>query len=225
MTRGNSLEQDLSNLAARSEVFDRLLYNGTKKKPNFFPKINSSEIILTTIKNADYLENYSPELLSKVVDIMPLSEDNIILNLLVETVSIIPLDTIEFGRLSIKALQYLLSCTHKKEKPCATPEYEVFRYGAIHIIEPLEIAPSKIIMDVYRQMAKSSNLVSDNGKVVYAPNGCEQHQCVRAKMPLDYKGIFEWSVIIEKHYVNTWIGDYNGGRSNYCPQFKRIILK
>ncbi|GBC26122.2 hypothetical protein GLOIN_2v1520563 [Rhizophagus irregularis DAOM 181602=DAOM 197198] len=315
---------------------------------DYFQLPSLKEIILTTIKNADYLENYSPELLSKVVGIMPLSEDNILLNLLVETVSIIPLDTIEPDRLSIKALRYLLSCTYEKEKPFATPEYEVFRYSAIlaakqvsndayeaimerlpaleqtknsiqasnkfipdyqkvakeleplvefinfsrikgqiltDIIEPLEIAPSKIIMDVYRKMAKSSNLVSgeirgipftmykfkesdyvwdksacgskliieDNGKVVYAPNGCEQHQCVRAKMPLNCKGIFEWSVIIETHCVNTWVGvcasenfnyekwvgqptsralgtdgnisDYNGGRSNYCPHFKKNNTK
>ncbi|RGB41085.1 hypothetical protein C1646_739238 [Rhizophagus diaphanus] len=414
MTRGYSLEQDLkllidnekysdieilcenekklrgsrAILAARSEVFDRLLYNGTKENQISFPKINSSvmkfileyiytgsikkeslnknniieifyaadyfqlpslkEIILTIIKNADYLESYSPELLSKIVDIVPLSEDNILLNLLVEMVSIIPLDTIEPDRLSIKALQYLLSCTHKKEKPFATPEYEVFRYSATlaakqisndayeaimerlpaleqtknsiqasnkfipdyqkvakeleplaefidfsrikgqiltDIIEPLEIAPSNLILNAYRQMAKSSNLVSgeirgipstmykfkesdyvwdksacgsklvieENGKVVYAPNGCQGHQSVRAKMPLDYKGIFEWSVIIEKHCVNVWVGvcasenfnyekwiaqptaralgtdgnisDYNGGRSDYCPQFKKDNTK
>src|SRR5205814_2060633 len=62
-------------------------------------------------------ENYFPELLTKIADIMPLSENNVLLNLLVEAVAIIPLNTIEFGRLSIKGLQYLLSCTHEKEKP------------------------------------------------------------------------------------------------------------
>jgi hypothetical protein len=290
MTRGYSLEQDLkllinnpkysdleilcedekklhgsrAILAARSEVFDRLLYNGMKESYEnqiSLPKINSSgmmiileyiytgtikkeslnknniieafyaadyfqlsnlqEIIMEIIKNADYMENYSPELLSKIVDIIPLSEDNIILNLLVEAVSIIPLNTIEFGRLSITALQYLLSCTHEKEKPFITPEYEVFRYSAFlaakqvsndayetlkerlpsleqmedpirvenksitdqqkvakelepltkfinfsrikgqiltDIIEPLEIVPSKIIINIYRQIAKTNNL-------------------------------------------------------------------
>ncbi|RGB41083.1 hypothetical protein C1646_663264 [Rhizophagus diaphanus] len=365
MKRGYSLEQDLrllidnekysdieilcenekklhgsrAILAARSEVFDRLLYNGMKENQISFPKINSSvmkiileyiytgsikkeflnknniieafhaadhfqlsilqEFIMKTVKNADYLKNYSPELLSKVVDIMPLSEDNLILNLFVETVSIIPLDTIEFGRLSIKAFQYLLSCTHKKEKPFATPEYEVFRYSAIlaakqvsndayetimeqlpalgqienynqaenntiiyhqkivkelepltrfidfsqiegqiltDIIEPLGIAPLNMILSVYRQVVKQSNnlyssgirgismykfkesdyvwdasacgsklIIEDNEKVVYAPSGCG-HQSVRAKMPLDYKGIFEWDVIIEKFCYNTWVG-------------------
>jgi len=49
------------------------------------------------------MENYSPELLSKVVEATPLSEDNALLNLLIEAVSIIPLNTIEFGRFLIYA--------------------------------------------------------------------------------------------------------------------------
>ncbi|RGB22382.1 hypothetical protein C1646_748533 [Rhizophagus diaphanus] len=201
--RGNSLEKDLSLLinnqkysdieilcedekklygcrailAARSEVFDSLLYNGMKESYETkisFPKINSAgmKIVLeytytgsikieSLTKNniieafyaADYFqlpdlqnfitntfkntlkkncdENYSPELLSKLAGKMPLTEDNILLNLLVKAVAVIPLNTIEFGRLSITGLRYLLSCTHGKETPFATPEYEVFRYGAI----------------------------------------------------------------------------------------------
>src|SRR3954454_12117243 len=119
-------------------------------------------------------------------------------------------------------LQYLLSCTHEKEKPFATTEYEVFRYSAIlaarkvsndaykalmkllptleqiensnstqvenkiitdhqkvakeldplikfidfslikgqiltDVIDPLEIIPSKIILNVYRQIVRSNN--------------------------------------------------------------------
>ncbi|CAG8680636.1 uncharacterized protein OCT59_020450 [Rhizophagus irregularis] len=372
MTRGYSLEENLRSLidnekysdieilcenekklhgsrailAARSEVFNILLYNGMKENQISFSNINSSvmkivlgyiytgsikkeslnknniveifyaaghfqlsslqEFILATIKNADYLKSYSPELLSKVVDKMP--EDNILLNLLEETVSIIPLDTIEHGRLSIKALHHLLSCTYKKEKPFITPEYEVFRHSAIlaakqvsndayealmrrlpaleqvgnsnqvqnsnsitdhqkvaneleplthfidfsqiesqilsNIIEPLEITPSNMIVSVYRQIAKSNNLcpsgvrgismykftesdyvwdesacgsrliVEDNGRVVHAPHS-GGHQSVRAKMPLDYKGIFEWSVIIEKHCFDTWVGVCASENLNY----------
>ena len=161
-------------LAARSEVFDGLLYNGMKEsyeKQISFPEINSSgmkivleyiytgsvkeesltkdniveafhaadffqlpdlqDFIMKTVKKANYVKNYSPELLSKVADIMPLSDNN---NLLVEAAAIIPLNNIEFDRLSIKGLQYLLSCTHGKEdleEPFVTPEYEVFRYSAI----------------------------------------------------------------------------------------------
>src|SRR6266516_1793608 len=108
-------------LAARSDVFDGLLYNGMKESFEnqiSFPTINSSgmEIILEyiytgsikessltkdniveayyaadyfqlpslqdstmkTIKNTlekNNIENYSPELLSKVIDTIPLSED------------------------------------------------------------------------------------------------------------------------------------------------------
>src|ERR1044072_35110 len=216
MTRGYSLEQDLrllvnnpkysdieilcedekklygcrAILAARSEVFDRLLYNGMKEsyeKQISFPKIKTSgmeiileytytgsvkeesltkdnivegfhaadyfqlpdlqDFIMETVKNANYIENYSPELLSKFVDIMPLSHNNILLNLLVGAVAIVPLNTIEFGRLSIAALQYLLSCTHEKEKPFSTPEYEVFRYGAI-------LAAKKVSNDAYKIIMK-----------------------------------------------------------------------
>src|SRR5436305_303804 len=145
-------------LAARSEVFDRLLYNGmreTYEKQISFPKINSAgmkiileytytgsikeesltkdniieafyaadyfllpdlqNLIIKKVKNylekneENVTENYSPELLSKVADTMPLLENDILLNLLVEVVANIPLDAIEFGRLSIAALQYLLS--------------------------------------------------------------------------------------------------------------------
>src|ERR1043165_5095916 len=155
-------------LAARSEVFDGLLYNGMKEsyeKQISFPTVDSSamEIVLEytytgSIKEesltkdniieafyaADYFQlsdlqdfiiramrekiyNYSPELLSKVAEAMPLTENNILLNVLSEILAAIPLNTIEFGRLSIVGLQYLLSYTHEKEKPFITSEYEVFR--------------------------------------------------------------------------------------------------
>src|SRR5437764_1199620 len=192
MTRGYSLEQDLRSLinnpkysdieilcgdeeklhgcrailAARSEVFDRLLYNGMKEtyeKQISFPEINSSgmkivleyiytglikretltkdniveafraadyfqlldlqDFIMKPIKNTNLTEDYSPELLSKVADTMPLSDDNALLNFFVRAVAYMPLNIIEFGRLSITALQYLLSCTHEKEMQFATPEY------------------------------------------------------------------------------------------------------
>ncbi|RIA87100.1 BTB/POZ protein [Glomus cerebriforme] len=219
MSRGHSLEKDLglllnnpkysdieilcedekklhgckAILAARSEIFDRLLYNGMKEtyeKQVSFPKINSfvMEIILEyiytgsikeesltkdniievfyaadyfqlpdlqdfiikilkiTLEN-DHIENYSPELLSKIATMMPLSDDNILLNLLVETVATIPLNTIEFNRLSIKAFQYLLYCTHEKEKPFVTPEYEVFRYSAILAAKQVSNEAYKTLME------------------------------------------------------------------------------
>src|SRR5437763_2097537 len=158
MTKGYSLEQDLkflinnpkysdieilcenekklygcrAILAARSEVFNGLLYNGMKEsyeKQISFPKINSSvmEIILEYIYTgsikeesltkdntieafdvADYFQlpglqdlitntvrcTLSPELLSRVVEMMPLSENNNRLNLLANAVANMPLNII-----------------------------------------------------------------------------------------------------------------------------------
>src|SRR6266542_3885504 len=71
----------------------------------------------------------------------------IILNLLVEAVATIPLNSIEFGRLSITGLQCLLSCTHEKEKFFVTPEYEVFRYSAI-------LAAKQVSNDAYKTLMK-----------------------------------------------------------------------
>ncbi|RGB37175.1 hypothetical protein C1646_813523 [Rhizophagus diaphanus] len=372
MTRGYSLEQDLrllinnpkysdveiicgddrklygcrAILAARSEEFDRLLYNGTKEtyeNPISFPKINSDgmEIILeyiytgsvkeesltkdntveafyaadyfqlsdlqnfiirTVSKSTNLAKNYSPELLSKVSEKMPLTKDNILINLLVETMSIIPLYNIEIGRLTITGLKYLLSITHKKKIPFVTREYEVFRYSAVlaakqvsndayeslmeqlptleqiensyHVenkliadhrkvaneikplvdyidfgrikgqilvdfIEPLGIIPDKIILSVYREMAKLNNsylndtrgipimlyvwdesacgsklIIEDGGKIVQAPNGCG-HQNVRAKIALEHDGIFEWDVIIEKVCTHAWVGICASENLNY----------
>src|SRR6266536_5690012 len=126
------MEKNRVILAARSDVFDGLLYNGMKESYEnqiTFPEINSAgmEIILEytytgSIKEgsltedntveafyaADYFQlldlqdfimktlkntlkkgctkNYSIKLLSKVAEIMPLSEENSLLNSLVEVV-------------------------------------------------------------------------------------------------------------------------------------------
>ena len=58
---------------------------------DYFQLLNLQDFIMKSLRNIlkkNYKKNYSPELLSKVVDIMSLSEDNNILNLLVNTVSI-----------------------------------------------------------------------------------------------------------------------------------------
>jgi hypothetical protein len=176
-------------LAARSEVFDRLIYNEIKEnyeKQISFPKINSigmeiileyiyigsikeesltkdnmieafyaanyfqltklENFIMKTFKNTlekNSEENHSPELLSKFAEKIPLTENHILLNLLVEAVATFPLNTIEFGRLSITGLQYLLSCTYNKRVPFATPEYEIFRYSVI-------LAAKQVSNDAYK---------------------------------------------------------------------------
>ncbi|CAG8590979.1 uncharacterized protein OCT59_001021 [Rhizophagus irregularis] len=220
MTKGYSLKQDLrllinnpkysdieilcedekklygcrAILAARSEVFDRLLYNEMKESHETqisFPKIHSNgmkiileyiytgsvkkesltkdntveafyaadyfqllelqDFIIKIIKNTlemNYAKNYSPELLSKVAEIIPLTEDNILANLLVKEVASITLNDVNFDRLSIAGLKYLLSFTReKKDIPFATREYEVFRYSAI-------LAARQVSDDAYRTLKK-----------------------------------------------------------------------
>src|SRR2546421_6550746 len=225
MTRGKSLEEDLrllvnnpkysdieilckdktlhssrAILAARSEVFDGLLYNGMKEsyeKQISFPTINSSimevvleyiytgsikegsltkyniietfyaadyfqlpnlqDCIIKDIREKNYSKNYSPELLSKAVKTMLLTEDNILLNILVEAVAIIPLNTIEFSRMSISGLQYLLSCTHEKEKAFVTSEYEVFRYSALMVAKQVSDDACKTLMEQLPTLEKIEN--------------------------------------------------------------------
>jgi hypothetical protein len=233
MTRGYSLEQDLSLLinnpkygdleilcedgkklygcrvilAARSEVFDGLLYNGMKEsyenqisfpmfnysvmkiileytytgsikeksltKDNIIEAFNAADyfqltglqdlIVKTlniTLEN-NYAENYLPELLSKAVETMPVSEENIFLNFLVEAVATIPLNNIEFNRLSIAAFQNLLSFTYEKEKSFATSEYEVFRYSAILTAKQVSNDASKILIERLPTLEQIENSVHD----------------------------------------------------------------
>ncbi|RIA82663.1 hypothetical protein C1645_835026 [Glomus cerebriforme] len=238
MTRGYSLEQDLrllinnpnysdieilcedekklygcrAILAARCEVFDRLLYNGMKESyekqislltinsagmmiileytytglikeeslnkdniveaffaADYFQLSNLQDFIIKFLKNIskkDYTDNYIPELLSKVVETRPLSEDNLFINLLVEAISAIPLNTIELGRLSIKALQYLLSCTYEKEKPFATPEYEVFRYSAILAAKQVSNDAHNILLERLPTLEQLENSIKIENKVI-----------------------------------------------------------
>ncbi|GBC05761.1 hypothetical protein RclHR1_06400011 [Rhizophagus clarus] len=198
-------------LAARSEIFDGLFYNGLKETYEnqiSFPNINSLvmkivlEYIYTgsieeeTLKKdnvfevfnvADYfqlpglqdlivegfkntLENnhrkiYSPEFLTRAVDIMQLSDDNVLLNFLVEKVATIPLNAIEFGRLSIKALQRLLSYAHGRNMSLATSEYEVFRYSVILVAKQISDNTYKNILKrlpTLEQIEKADDSVQIN---------------------------------------------------------------
>jgi hypothetical protein len=215
-------------LAARSEVFDRLLYNGMKESYEnkiSFPKINSSvmeilleyiytgsikeesltkdniieafyaadyfqlpdlqDVIMKTFKNIleeNSIENYSPELLSKFAGKMPLTEDNILLNFLIEAVADIPLNTIEFGRLSIAGLQYLLSYTYEKEIPFATSEYEVFRYSAILAAKQVSNDAYKTLMErlpTLEQIKQIENFVQIENKFI-----TDHHKIAKELEPL-----------------------------------------
>ncbi|RGB30938.1 hypothetical protein C1646_710219, partial [Rhizophagus diaphanus] len=117
---------------------------------NYFQLTELQDFIMKTSKNAiekNFKDNDSPELLSKFVEKNNLTENSNLQNLLIEAVATIPLNTIEFGRLSITGLQYLLSCTSKERMPFATPEYEVLRYSVILVAKQVSNDAYKTFME------------------------------------------------------------------------------
>jgi hypothetical protein len=221
MTRGISLSQDLkllvnnprysdieilcedgvklygcrALLAARSEIFDGLLYNGMRESFDnkiSFPEITSSvmEIVLEFLYTGCDLENYlthdniievyhaadyfqmfdlrdsiirivkvilnvnpkqscAPQLLTRAVAKLSASADCEFMDLLVESVAKIHLESIESDRFSFKALECLLSHTQDNNMiPFATPEYSVFRYSLIRIASQIS-KDATIILEEY----------------------------------------------------------------------------
>jgi hypothetical protein len=133
---------------------------------DYFQLFDLKNIIVKIVKNVlDYRENYSPELLSKVVETMPLMANDDLLNLLFETVATTPLNTIEFGRLSINALHYLLFYMNGKEKSFATPEYEVFRYSAILAAKKISNNDYKTLVECLPTLKKMRNSINVKEKV------------------------------------------------------------
>ena len=100
------------------------------------------------------------------MEIMPLTDDNALFNLLIEMVAITPLNTIEFSRLSIEGLEYLLSCTYEKEVPFVTPEYEVFRYSAILAAKQVSDDAYKILMGRLPTLEQTENSVQVENKFI-----------------------------------------------------------
>ncbi|CAG8594125.1 uncharacterized protein OCT59_000975 [Rhizophagus irregularis] len=136
---------------------------------DYFQLLDLQEFIMKTIKNFfknNFTKNYSPELLSKVVEIMPLSEDNTLLNLLIKEIATILLSDIEIGRLSITALQYLLFYTNEKDIPFATPEYEVFRYSAIFAAKNVSDVTYKTLMEKLPTLEQIDNLIQIENKLI-----------------------------------------------------------
>ncbi|CAG8507696.1 1959_t:CDS:1 [Acaulospora colombiana] len=74
--------------------------------------------------------NKSPELLSKAVQLMSPTDDNGTIRYLVDEVAKIPLDSIEFDRLSLQGLQCMLSKRDEK-KSFSSSEYSVFRFTVL----------------------------------------------------------------------------------------------
>ncbi|PKC57259.1 hypothetical protein RhiirA1_472759 [Rhizophagus irregularis] len=243
MTRGYSLEKDLNLLINNPKYSDIEILCEDEKKLYDLQDFIMKTFKNTLEKNCD--ENYSPELLSKLAEKIPLTEDNILLNLLVEAVAIIPLNTIEFGRLSITGLKYLLSCTHEKEEtPFATPEYEVFRYGAI-------LAAKQVLNEAYitlmeqlliLEQIRQENPVQIENKIFVSHQKVAKeleplvklidfrrikdlndnrgmsnyvYDDVSAKVVLGNKGVFEWDVIIEKSCTSAAVGVCASENFNY----------
>uniref|UniRef100_U9TCU8 BTB domain-containing protein n=1 Tax=Rhizophagus irregularis (strain DAOM 181602 / DAOM 197198 / MUCL 43194) TaxID=747089 RepID=U9TCU8_RHIID len=206
---------------------------------DYFQLPDLQDFIMKTFKNTlekNCDDNYSPELLSKLAEKILLTEDNILLNLLVEAVAIIPLNTIEFGRLSITGLKYLLSCTHEKEEtPFAIPEYELLILEQIRQENPVQIE-NKIFVSHQKVAKELEPLVklidfrrikdlNDNRGMpnyVYDESACDQNlllrimeQFVSAKVVLGNKGVFEWDVIIEKSCRSAAVGVCASKNFNY----------
>ncbi|CAB5189628.1 unnamed protein product [Rhizophagus irregularis] len=95
------------------------------------------------------------------------------------------------------------------------------------IIEPLEIIPIEIICIAYRHFALLNTetprgpklIIKDNGKIVQAPINCNSHQNVRAKIVLGDKGIFEWDIIIERTCEYACVGVFNGTKYREVPEW------
>ncbi|RIA81901.1 BTB/POZ protein [Glomus cerebriforme] len=101
---------------------------------DYFQITELQDLLMESVKfilenNQD--DNFSPELLSKAVIKLPNLTDNELFNLLIESVALIPLNSIKIGRLSYLALQHLLSSTYENKMPFMTSEYDVFRYSVI----------------------------------------------------------------------------------------------
>ncbi|RIA87113.1 hypothetical protein C1645_828270 [Glomus cerebriforme] len=245
-------------LAARSTVFEKLLYKDENQNQFFFPNIDSygMEIILEYIYTGSFKEelltknniietyhaanhfnlsnirdfifkilknnlernydkNYSPELLSKAVEI---TDDDVLLNLLVKALAIIPLNNIKYGRLSIAGLQYLLSCTHKKEYLFATSEYDVFRYTAI-------LAAKQVSDDAYNYLTEKFQILEK--KIEEAPkhrvwSATDRKKVVKILEPLiefiDFKrikGQILTDIIVPLKIIPTEIIESNKAISNH----------
>ncbi|GES97525.1 hypothetical protein GLOIN_2v1482344 [Rhizophagus clarus] len=133
---------------------------------DYFQLSDLQNFITKTIKNINFAKKCSPELLSKVSETMLLKENDFLLNLLVETVAIIPLNNVEFGRLSITGLKYLLSITHEKETPFVTREYEVFRYSVILTAKQISDYAYRTFMDRLPALEQIENSIKVGNKSV-----------------------------------------------------------
>ncbi|RIA82463.1 BTB/POZ protein [Glomus cerebriforme] len=157
---------------------------------DFFQLISLQDVIMKRFHTFLGKKEYIPELLSKAVETMPLSEDNILLNLLVEALATIPLNTIKFDRISITALEYFLCYTHEIKKPFVTPEYEVFRYSAILAAKQVSDDSYKTIMKRLPTLEQIESSIKVENEII-----TKQQEIIEALKPLlrfiDFKRIKE----------------------------------
>ena len=112
------------------------------------------------------------------------------------------------------------------------------------IIDPLKIFPTEIILNddhqklrleyrgipiykfnekdlLWEESACGSNLlIKGEGKVIQALSRCKYYQSVRAKVPIEKKGIFEWDIIVEKACDHAWFGVCASEKFNYEATIK-----
>ena len=70
---------------------------------------------------------------------------------------------------TVKALQYLLSCTYEKETPFATPEYEVFRYSTILAAKQVSNNAFRTLMErlpTFEQIKQVENSIKVENKFI-----------------------------------------------------------
>ncbi|GBC46625.2 BTB/POZ protein [Rhizophagus irregularis DAOM 181602=DAOM 197198] len=123
---------------------------------DYFQLPDLQDFIMKTFKNTlekNCDDNYSPELLSKLAEKILLTEDNILLNLLVEAVAIIPLNTIEFEQIRQEnpvQIENKIFVSHQKVAKELEPLVKLIDFRRIkgqilvHIIEPLGITQLKL---------------------------------------------------------------------------------
>ncbi|UZN99724.1 uncharacterized protein OCT59_000991 [Rhizophagus irregularis] len=243
---GKKLHGCRAILAARSENI--LTYTGSIKEESltkdntveafyaavYFQLSDLQDFILKTVKNTNFAKNYSPELLSKISEKMPLTEDNVLLNLLVEEVANISLNNIKF-------------------------EYEVFRYSAIlaakqvsndahktltkllptleQIENPIKVK-NKFITD-HRKVGKEleplikfidfrrikvqilaniiepleivpDKIISNAYRYIALSNNLNLNNLINTRgtsiNEIDYVWTFKWDVIIKKNCSWSWVG-------------------
>ncbi|GES97548.1 hypothetical protein GLOIN_2v1788445 [Rhizophagus clarus] len=168
-----------------------------------------TEIVKYNISIKNYRKNYLPVLLSKAVEIMPLSKDKNkpIINHQKVAKELEPLvELIDFRRIERDQIDLI--------EPLKIIPAEIFQYdnsklknsdlNNIRGIPIYRIKESELFWD---ETGCGTNLtIVNNGKIVQALSNCSKHQSVRAKIALENKGIFEWDVIIEKTCSYAWVG-------------------